>query len=83
MLGNLSQIINDNQPQAEHPLGILTSQKRDQWAEQRAYLEETGNQEALSKIDSAIFSLILDSESIHDDKHKLLKHYLHGDGLNR
>lgn len=83
ILGNLSQIINDTQSQSEHPLGILTTQNRNIWAEQRAYLEATGNQDTLRKIDSGIFNLILDNEALHDDKHKLLKHYLHGDGLNR
>ncbi|XP_068632490.1 carnitine O-palmitoyltransferase 2, mitochondrial [Battus philenor] len=83
LLGNLSQIINDSSPKAQHPIGILTSQNRDKWAMQRLHLEETGNKEVLLKIDSAIFNLILDDISINDDKHKILKHFLHGDGLNR
>ncbi|XP_049868322.1 carnitine O-palmitoyltransferase 2, mitochondrial [Pectinophora gossypiella] len=83
ILGNLNKIMNDSAPKAEYPLGILTSQNRDEWAQQRAHLEETGNRQALQKIDSAIFNLVLDEEAIHEDKHKILKHYLHGDGLNR
>ncbi|XP_075974466.1 carnitine palmitoyltransferase 2 [Anticarsia gemmatalis] len=83
MLGNLSKIMNDNTPKAEHPLGILTTQNRDEWAKQREYLEATGNSETLKKIDSAIFNLVLDSDEIQEDKHKILKKYLHDDGLNR
>ncbi|KAI5636156.1 choline/Carnitine o-acyltransferase domain-containing protein [Phthorimaea operculella] len=83
LLGNLSKIMNDTTPKAEHPLGILTTQNRDEWAKQRCHLAETGNGESLKKIDSAIFNLVLDDEAIHNDKHKILKHYLHGDGANR
>ncbi|CAB3223279.1 unnamed protein product [Arctia plantaginis] len=83
MLGNLSKIIKDNAPKAEHPLGILTTQNRDEWAKQRDYLEAGGNSEALNKIDSAIFNLVLDDDDINDDKHKILRKYLHDDGLNR
>lgn len=83
MLGNLCKIINDNTAKAEHPLGILTTQNRDVWAKQRAYLEAGGNSEALNKIDSAIFNLVLDDDEINDDKHKILRKYLHDDGLNR
>ncbi|KAL0831436.1 hypothetical protein ABMA28_002239 [Loxostege sticticalis] len=83
ILGNLHQILNDNTPQAEHPLGILTCQNRDLWAKQRNHLESIGNKDTLHQIDSAVFNLVLDSETLLDDKHKLLKHYLHGNGLNR
>nr|ATJ44604.1 acetyltransferase 11 [Helicoverpa armigera] len=83
ILGNLAQIMNDNTTAAEHPLGILTTQNRDVWAKQRSHLESTGNSEVLNKIDSAIFNLILDDDTINDDKRVLLKKYLHSDGLNR
>lgn len=83
LLGNLSQILNDNTPQAEHPLGILTCQNRDVWAKQRQHLLDTGNGDALNDIDTAIFNLVLDEGAIEDNKHKVLKEYLHGDGLNR
>ncbi|XP_026752133.2 carnitine O-palmitoyltransferase 2, mitochondrial [Galleria mellonella] len=83
LLGNLSKILNDNTPKADHPLGILTSQNRDVWATQRAHLESIGNQETLRKIDSAIFNLVLDDILIEDDKHRILQNFLHGDGTNR
>ncbi|OWR54649.1 Carnitine O-palmitoyltransferase 2 [Danaus plexippus plexippus] len=83
ILGNMSQIMEDKTPKAEYPVGILTTQNRDVWAKQRIYLEENGNQETLKKIDSAIFNIVLDDETIDDNKHKILTNYLHGDGLNR
>lgn len=75
--------MNDRTPKSEHPLGILTCQNRDVWAMHRTHLEETGNKDALHKIDSAIFNLVLDDDVLKDDKHKLLKKYLHDDGSNR
>ncbi|XP_046962090.1 carnitine O-palmitoyltransferase 2, mitochondrial [Vanessa cardui] len=82
-LGNLSKIINDNSPKPTHPLGILTTQNRNEWAKQRKHLEETGNHEVLRKIDSAIFNLVLDDFVIEDNKHRILTQFLHADGLNR
>lgn len=83
LLGNLAQIVNDTAKKAEYPLGVLTCQNRDEWAKQRTHLEETGNLEALKKIDSAIFNLVLDDEIINDNKHKILSEFLHADGTNR
>lgn len=83
ILGNLSQILNDTTPKADHPIGVLTCQNRDDWAIQRTHLDESGNRDVLQKIDSAIFNLVLDDEIINDNKHKILHHYLHGDGTNR
>ncbi|CAH0702329.1 unnamed protein product [Spodoptera exigua] len=83
ILGNLSKVMNDNSPISEYPLGVLTTQNRDQWAQQRVHLESTGNSEILRKIDSAIFNLVLDDDVINDDKRALLRKYLHSDGTNR
>lgn len=82
LLGNLSKILNDNTPPTQFPLGVLTCQNRDIWAKQRAHLEAQ-NHEALRKIDSALFNLILDDVAIDDNKHKILKEFLHSDGTNR
>lgn len=83
LLGNLSRILNDPTPFAEHPVGVLTAQNRDVWARQRTHLEETGNKESLHLIDSGIFNLVLDDDVLNDNKHKVLTKYLHDDGLNR
>ncbi|RVE42779.1 hypothetical protein evm_012563 [Chilo suppressalis] len=83
ILGNLTKIVNDATPFNDYPVGVLTCQNRDTWAKQRDYLEATGNKNVLHKIDTGILNLVLDKEVLNDDKHQILKHFLHGDGLNR
>lgn len=83
ILANLSKILNDNTPKAEYPLGVLTTQNRDEWAKQRIHLEEIGNHDVLRKIDTAIFNLVLDDVTIENNKHKMLSEFLHSDGTNR
>ncbi|KAL4716391.1 hypothetical protein ACJJTC_006753 [Scirpophaga incertulas] len=39
ILGNLHQILQEPIQHCENPIGILTTQNRDKWAEQRAYLD--------------------------------------------
>ncbi|XP_011638151.1 carnitine O-palmitoyltransferase 2, mitochondrial [Pogonomyrmex barbatus] len=79
----LKTILEDNRPPNKHPVGVLTSLERNQWARARSHLIETGNQEILQKIDSALFVMILDDEVIGTDQHKLIRKYLHSDGTNR
>lgn len=78
----LKAILEDDRPPNKHPVGVLTTLERDQWAQARLHLVETGNQEILKKIDSAIFILALDDEIIDTDK-KVVRTYLHADGTNR
>jgi len=79
----LKAILEDDRPPNRHPVGILTSSERDQWARARSHLVETGNRETLEKIDSAVFVMILDDEIIGSDSNKLIRTYLHTDGTNR
>jgi len=79
----LKAILEDDRPPNRHPVGILTSSERDQWARARSHLVETGNREILQKIDSAVFIMILDDETIGTDYNKLIRTYLHADGTNR
>lgn len=67
----------------ERPIGILTTSERDLWANTRAYLSQIGNQEILQKIDSAIFTMILDDMHVGTDYNELIRTYLHADGTNR
>lgn len=83
LLSRLNYIINDTRPQSEHPIGILTSQDRDVWASQRHHLLQVGNERVMKLIDTAIFNLIFDDESMNDENVKLVKNFLHGDGKNR
>nr|XP_012229216.1 PREDICTED: LOW QUALITY PROTEIN: carnitine O-palmitoyltransferase 2, mitochondrial [Linepithema humile] len=80
---SLKAILEDDRPPNKHPVGVLTTSERDEWAQTRSHLIETGNQEILKKIDSAIFAMILDDEVIGTDYNKLIRTYLHTDGTNR
>ena len=80
---NLQNILDDQRPETDTPIGILTTSERNKWANTRAHLTEIGNAEVLKKVDSAAFVLILDDESILLDEEKLLRRYLHGGAENR
>lgn len=79
----LKAILEDDRPPNEHPVGVLTTSERDQWARARSYLLETGNKEILKKIDTAIFVMALDDEVIGNEHSKLNRTFLHSDGTNR
>ncbi|NXA48357.1 CPT2 palmitoyltransferase, partial [Nothocercus julius] len=79
---HLKYILSDNSPVPAFPLGYLSSENRDTWALLRKNLLDNGNEEALQKVDSALFCLSLDDFSVKDIVH--LSHtMLHGDGANR
>uniref|UniRef100_A0A3P9PDT5 Carnitine palmitoyltransferase 2 n=1 Tax=Poecilia reticulata TaxID=8081 RepID=A0A3P9PDT5_POERE len=79
---HLKYILSDSTPAPSLPLGILTSENRDVWAGLREKLKVTGNAEALGLVDSALFCLCLDEESMRDHIH-ISHNMLHGDGCNR
>lgn len=83
MLSRLNYILSDTRPLSEHPIGILTTQDRDVWASQRHHLLQIGNERVMKLVDTAIFNLILDDESMNNENVKLVKNFLHGDGKNR
>ncbi|KAJ9579432.1 hypothetical protein L9F63_024456 [Diploptera punctata] len=83
ILACMKFILDDTAPPAEFPIGILTTENRDIWAQAREHLESTGNKENLSLIDSGIFMMCLDDVEITDNLHFLLRHFLHSDGKNR
>ncbi|XP_017769061.1 PREDICTED: carnitine O-palmitoyltransferase 2, mitochondrial [Nicrophorus vespilloides] len=76
-------ILNSDAKSAEFPLGILTTMDRNKWAKSRNNLVNLGNEQALKKIDSALFNICLDDDIIGDDKYALVRSSLHGDGKNR
>jgi len=78
----LDYIQKDDIGASEHPLGYLTSDNRDVWASVRQLLVQD-NGEQLEAIDSALFNLVLDDVSVGDDRQKISKVFLHGDGSNR
>ncbi|KAK6308785.1 hypothetical protein J4Q44_G00202480 [Coregonus suidteri] len=79
---HLKHILSDPTPAAAHPLGLLTSENRDTWAVLREKLLAAGNGEVLGLVDSALFCLCLDEESMKDHIH-VSHNMLHGDGTNR
>ncbi|XP_056133382.1 carnitine O-palmitoyltransferase 2, mitochondrial [Lampris incognitus] len=79
---HLKYILSDPSPAPAFPLGVLTSENRDVWASLRNKLLDAGNREVLRIVDSAIFCLCLDDESMRDHIH-ISHNMLHGDGCNR
>ncbi|XP_043856655.1 carnitine O-palmitoyltransferase 2, mitochondrial-like [Dromiciops gliroides] len=79
---NLKYILSDQSPIPDFPLAYLTTEKRDTWAKLRQELLVNGNQEALKKVDTAIFSLCLDDLLVQDADH-FTQIMLYGNGHNR
>ncbi|XP_023674577.1 carnitine O-palmitoyltransferase 2, mitochondrial isoform X1 [Paramormyrops kingsleyae] len=79
---HLRHILSNSTPAPAFPLGFLTSENRDVWAGLRERLLKAGNGEVLHLVDSALFCLCLDDESMRDHVHTS-HNMLHGDGCNR
>ncbi|XP_018407983.1 PREDICTED: carnitine O-palmitoyltransferase 2, mitochondrial [Nanorana parkeri] len=79
---HLKYILSDSTPAPEFPLGYLTSEERNTWALLRQKLIDNGNQEALHKVDSAVFCLCLDDVPVKDPIH-LSENMLYGSASNR
>ncbi|XP_048832616.1 carnitine O-palmitoyltransferase 2, mitochondrial [Brienomyrus brachyistius] len=79
---HLSFILSDPTPPPVFPLGFLTSENRDVWADLREKLLAAGNAEVLGLVDSAVFCVCLDEESMRDPVH-ISHNMLYGDGGNR
>lgn len=79
---HLKYILSDQTPAPAFPLGFLTSENRDVWAELREKLLAAGNGEAITTVDSALFCLCLDDENMRDHIH-VSHNMLYGNGLNR
>lgn len=79
---HLKYILSDPTPASAFPLGVLTSENRDVWAGLREKLLAAGNATDLQTVDSALFCLSLDDESMRDHIH-ISHNMLHGDGCNR
>lgn len=79
----LKFILNDaaSNSAAQHPLGVLTAEDRDTWADVREHLEKTHNDAALNTIDSALFLLSLDDKADYSPENPtaIVKNMLHGD----
>lgn len=82
MKAHLKYILSDQTAAPDFPLGYLTSEDRNTWAIARQKLLDNGNQEALHKVDSAVFCLCLDDFPVKDHIH-LSHNMLHGSAANR
>lgn len=65
-----------------HPIGFLTTENRDVWANARGLLL-ADNKQQIEAIDSALFNLVLDDVKTDNDPLKMAKVFLHGNGANR
>ncbi|XP_075874185.1 carnitine O-palmitoyltransferase 2, mitochondrial-like [Nelusetta ayraudi] len=79
---HLKYILSEAAPVPDFPLGVLTSENRDVWADLRDKLEAAGNAENLRSVDSALFCLCLDDTSMRSGV-PISHNMLHGDGCNR
>lgn len=79
---HLKHILADETPAAASPIGVLTSENRDVWTGLREKLVANGNGELLQTVDSALFCLCLDDDTMRDHIH-ISHNMLHGDGCNR
>ena len=78
----IKYIREDRAAPSEHPLGYLTAENRDTWANVRRLLMEHHSQQ-MNAIDSALFNLVLDDSHSDEDPVKMTKVFLHGNGANR
>lgn len=83
ILNAIKQILGDKKPPNAYPIGVLTSLERDKWATIRHHLVDDGNAASLKIIDTALFNLCLDDESVGEDPVKLTRQFLYGPGGNR
>lgn len=91
IVNRLKFVLNDaaSSATAEFPLGVLTAENRDTWADVREHLMQSHNEAALDTIDSALFVVSLDDKeytgsSITENPVPVVQNMLHGDsnGLN-
>lgn len=79
---HLNYILTDLTPAPAFPIGILTSENRDVWAELRDKLVNCGNTDNLRLVDSAVCCLCLDDASMKKGE-DMLHSLLLANGCNR
>lgn len=83
LLSKLQYILKDDIIPCDHPIGILTTTERNNWANLRNYLIKLGNEESLSIIDDSLMMIALDDVKPGADPISCVRQYLHSDGINR
>ena len=79
----LQEILNDCSAVNKFPVGVLTTENRDIWADAREHLISCGNTEILKLIDSSLFCICLDDMSVGENPETITRSFLHSDGTNR
>lgn len=87
LANRLKFVLNDeaSNKAAEFPLGVLTAENRDTWADVREHLVQNHNEAALDTVDSALFVVSLDDkadysrEMIPENPIPIVQNMLHGD----
>lgn len=82
ILAHLQYILADSTTEPTFPLGLLTIENRDVWAYLRDRLLAAGNAKELHMVDSALFCLCLDDETLTDLTH-ITQKVFNGGGCNR
>jgi hypothetical protein len=86
IMGGLEAILQENLAESEAPIGLMTTENRDVWAETREHMisQSARNLKSLQEIDSALFVLSLDDDQLGmDEPIKLTRQFLHSNGTNR
>nr|XP_026694536.1 carnitine O-palmitoyltransferase 2, mitochondrial [Ciona intestinalis] len=79
----LNRIKADRRSPPEHSVAYLTTTERDIWADTRSHLLQSGNEQSLLDVDSAIFCLVLDDSTDVETPEKSAETFLYGDGASR
>jgi hypothetical protein len=88
ILGSLRYILQESESTGAkgEPVGLLTSDNRDNWYKARRLLVEGGNEEALKEVETALFTVSLDDDMDQGkDKSSLARaaaFAIHGGGPN-
>lgn len=80
LMGILESILVDQSPADPYPIGVLTTQNRDKWAEIRDHMTKSSsrNQQSFRELDTSIFVLSLDEEELGPFVPEVVaKQYLH------
>lgn len=78
----IKYILDSDDKEAEYPIGVLTSENRDVWANVRSKLVDLGNEEVLNAIDTSLYCIALDQEDTKSEE-QWSHQFLHGDSKNR
>lgn len=86
ILGRVKQVVRlaETETPNEFPVGVLTTENRNIWADLRKHIMKIGNGNSLRLIDSALFAISLDEETFNESQPiPMIKNMLYENGTNR